>query len=383
MEDHSNHQIDTQLVHAGAWDEDPTGASSVPIFRGSTYDQSNPEGSQRWDYGRSGNPTRAALEQSIAILENGSVGLAFASGIAAISSTFMLFKPGDHLVVGEDIYGGTYRALTTIFQRWGLVTTWVDAADIHAIQSALRPETRAVFVETPSNPLMRICDLKAIAELCKSSGVLAITDNTFMTPLLQRPLDLGFDISLHSGTKFLGGHSDVVAGLAVVKDLSLGKQLKQIQNGFGAILGPDDSWMLLRGIRSLGPRMREQQSNAAQMAEWLSQHHSIKNVYYPGLTSHLGHSIHRSQSTGDGAVLSFELADRTSALAFMKKLQIPLTAVSLGGIESIVSYPATMSHAAMPPQERLRRGISDGLLRLSVGLEDVNDLKKDFDSALR
>ena len=377
-----NQQENTRLIHNGHWKDDPIGASSLPIYRASTYNQDPREDSVPYDYVRSGNPTRAALEEAIADLENGQYGFAFASGIAAISSALMLVKSGDHIIVGEDIYGGTYRVLTAILERWGLQTSWVDAADLAAVEAAISPETAGILVESPSNPLMRICDMIAIAELAKKHNLLSLTDNTFMTPLLQKPLDLGFDIVLHSATKFLGGHSDVLAGLAVVSDSALATRLRQVQIGFGAVLSPDDSWLVLRGMRTLGVRLAAQQQSASALAEWLQKQKRISQVYYPGLANHLHRSMHERQSSGSGAVLSFELENRTAALDFMAKVQIPLTAVSLGGVESIVSHPATMSHAAMPPEERKSRGINDGLLRLSVGLESVDDLITDFSQAL-
>lgn len=371
----------TEIVHAGAWDEDPTGTSSVPLFRGSTFSQ-DPQTHPRWDYGRSGNPTRAALEEAMAKLEGGCAAFAFSSGIAAVNSVLMMLSTGDHVVVGEDIYGGTYRTLSSMFSRWGLATTWVDAADLDAVRAAITDKTRAILVESPSNPLLRICDLRAIADLARQRGIQAWTDNTFQTPLLQRPLDLGFHVSIHSATKFLGGHSDVVAGVAVVSDQNTAKELYKIQNGFGAILGPDDSWMVLRGIRTLAARLRMQQEHAARIATWLASRPQVRAVHYPGLAGHPGKEIHDRQATGPGAVMSFDLGDGQKAAAFLKAVKLPLTAVSLGGIETILSWPCRMSHASMPASERVRRGIGDGLLRLSVGLEDPRDLETDFEIAL-
>jgi len=371
----------TDIVHAGMWDEDPTGTSSVPIFRGSTFSQEM--GFQaRWDYGRSGNPTRAALEEAMAKLEGGQAAFAFSSGIAAINSVLMTLSTGDHVVVGEDIYGGTYRTLSLLFSRWGLATTWVDASDLDAVRAAITDKTRAILVESPSNPLLRICDLRGIASLARERGIQAWTDNTFQTPLLQRPLDLGFHVSIHSATKFLGGHSDVVAGLAVVSDQTIAKELYKVQNGFGAILGPDDSWMVLRGIRTLAARLRMQQEHALRLARWLSGRPQIHAVHYPGLPDHPGKDIHDGQTSGPGAVMSFDLGDAACAEAFLRAVELPLTAVSLGGIETILSWPCRMSHASMPPSERKRRGIGDGLLRLSVGLEAPADLEADFERAL-
>ena len=372
----------TRLIHSGK-DRDPfTGASSIPIYQVSTYHQTDPEHLGPYDYARSDNPTREALEQTLAQLEGGARGLAFASGMAATSSALLLFQPGDHLVVGRDIYGGTYRILTTVFHRWKLDVTFVDAADPELVRRAIRPETRGLFVETPANPLLQITDLRAMAALAREHNLIAITDNTFMTPYLQRPLELGFDIVVHSATKFLGGHSDLIAGAAVVREESLGRRLRSIQNAFGAILGPQDSWLVLRGIKTLAVRLDAQQRAADQIARWLAARPEVRRVYYPGLEKHPGNATHASQANGAGAVLSFELADGPTAVAFLKRTKLPLVAVSLGGVESILSYPATMSHAAMPKPERLARGITDGLVRLSVGLEDVADLIADLQSAL-
>lgn len=372
----------TKIIHAGG-DRDPyTGASSIPIYQASTFAQPDPEHPGPYDYARSGNPTREALETSIAALEGGTRGLAFASGMAATSSALLLFKPGDHLVVGSDIYGGTYRILTTLFKRWQLDVTFVDSTRPEAVQQAITPATKALFVESPANPLLNITDLRAMAEIAQQNNLLAIIDNTFMTPYLQRPLELGFDIVLHSATKFLGGHSDVIAGLAVTRDETLGRHLKTVQNAFGAILGPQDSWLVQRGIKTLSVRMDAQQKSAGELALWLQAHPAVRKVFYPGLPQHPGKDIHDRQASGAGAVLSFELADRAAVLNLLKKTRLALPAVSLGGVESILSYPAMMSHAAMPPPERLARGITDGLVRLSVGLEDQNDLKTDIDAAL-
>jgi cystathionine beta-lyase len=372
----------TRLIHSGK-DRDPyTGASSIPIYQASTFHQADPEHLGHYDYARSGNPTREALEQAIASLESGARGLAFASGMAATSSVLMLFAPGDHLVVGQDIYGGTYRALTTLFRQWKLEVTFVDSTDPASVRKAMTPATRAIFVETPANPLLSITDLRAIVAIAREHKVLAITDNTFMTPYTQRPLELGFDIVVHSATKFLGGHSDLIAGLAVTRDPELGHRLKVIQNTFGAILGPQDSWLVLRGIKTLGVRMEAQQRTAGVVAQWLLTRPEVKRVYYPGLETHPGHATHQAQASGAGAVLSFELRDVATALKLLKGVKLPLMAVSLGGVESILSYPATMSHAAMPRAERLARGISDGLVRLSAGLEAPEDLIADMAAAL-
>ena len=372
----------TKIIHSGR-DRDPhTGASSIPIYQSSTFHQPDPEHLGAYDYSRSGNPTREALEHTINELEGGACGLAFASGMAATSSVLLLFQPGEHLIVGRDIYGGSYRILTTVFKRWGLDVTFVDTTDPNNVLAALRPNTRGLFVESPANPLLSVTDLRTMAEIANTHNLLAITDNTFMSPYLQRPLAFGFDIVVHSATKFLGGHSDVVAGLAVTRDIVIGRKLKQIQNAFGAILGPQDSWLLLRGIKTLSVRLDTQQATADKLARWLATRKEVKRVYYPGLETHPGHVTHLSQAHGGGAVFSFELEDGPTAVAFMKRVKLPLVAVSLGGVESILSYPTTMSHAAMPQYERHARGITDGLMRFSAGLEAADDLIDDFAAAL-
>ncbi len=372
----------TRIIHGGR-DRDPyTGASSIPIYQASTFAQEDPDQPPPYDYSRSDNPTREALELSIAELEGGVAGFAYASGMAAISSALMLFQPGDHLVVTNHIYGGSFRALTSLFKRWGLKSTFVEASNANEVRAAILPETRGLFVETPANPLQQITDLKAMQEIAEQHGLISMIDNTFMSPYLQRPFEYGFDVVLHSATKFLGGHSDVLAGLAVAREDDMGRRLKRIQNTFGAVLGPQDSWITLRGIKTLAVRMDAQQAAACQIADYLQGHAAINNVYFPGLSDHPGHAIHEAQADGPGAVVSFELADGATVLRVLKQVKLPLVAVSLGGVESILSYPAKMSHAAMPPSERQARGITDGLLRLSVGLEDVDDLIADLDAAI-
>jgi cysteine-S-conjugate beta-lyase len=368
----------TELIH-GVHPIDPEhGSVSHPIYLSSTFAQRSMDHFGRYDYARSGNPTREALEEAIAGLEGGSTGLAFASGMAAIGSTFLIFAPGDHLVVCEDVYGGTFRLLSTLLKGWGLQVTFVDATDNAAIAAAVRPETKALYLETPSNPLIKITDLKAAVALAQEKGLLTIVDNTFMTPYLQRPLELGCDIVLHSGTKFLNGHSDVICGFAVTRDPQLGQRLRFIQNAFGAVLGPQDCWLVLRGLKTLKVRMEESQSSARRIVSWLAGQERVTKIYYPGLPGHPGYETHRSQASGPGAVLSFELDSYESTKRLLEGVKLAAFAVSLGGVESIISYPAKMSHAAMPPAEREARGIKDTLIRLSVGLEDPEDLIADM-----
>ncbi|WP_224982228.1 trans-sulfuration enzyme family protein [Geomonas agri] len=368
----------TELIHGLDPIDAEHGSVSHPIYLSSTFAQRSIDSFGRYDYARSGNPTREALEEAIAGLEKGAVGLAFASGIAATASTLLLFQPGDHLVVCEDVYGGTFRLLTTLFKGWGLEATFVDATDNAAIAAAIRPETRALYLETPSNPLIKITDLPAAVALAKEHGILTIVDNTFMTPYLQRPLELGCDIVVHSGTKFLNGHSDVICGFAIARDPELGQRLRFIQNAFGAVLGPQDCWLVLRGLKTLKVRMEEHQASARKIVAWLGEQKEVQRVYYPGLPDHPGYEIHTRQASGPGGVLSFELTSYDTTKRLLEGVKLAAFAVSLGGVESILSYPAKMSHAAMPPAEREARGIKDTLVRLSVGLEDPDDLIADM-----
>ncbi|KKM11291.1 cystathionine gamma-synthase [Clostridiales bacterium PH28_bin88] len=375
-------QFSTKLLHPGCETDQVTGAVSVPIYQVSTFKQPSVDHPGEYDYARSGNPTRRALEETIAQLEGGVKGFAFASGMAAISSVFCLFNTGDHLVVCQDVYGGTYRVLTRLFNRFGIQATFVDTTDLDKIRRAIRDNTRALYLETPSNPLMKITDLAGAVGLARERGLLTIVDNTFMTPYLQRPLELGADIVVHSATKFLGGHSDLVAGLVAVKEERLAREVGFVQNSLGAVLGPQDSWLLMRGMKTLQVRLDREQETAGKIAEWLAGRPEVTRVYYPGLIDHPGYGLHRRQAKGPGAVLSFELSTPELAWQVMERVQLPALAVSLGAVESILSYPVTMSHAAIPPAERHALGITDSLLRLSVGLEDADDLVADLAQAL-
>ncbi|NVN92230.1 MAG: aminotransferase class I/II-fold pyridoxal phosphate-dependent enzyme [Desulfuromonadales bacterium] len=369
----------TQLIHGGQTHDPLTGALGVPIYQTSTFRQQSLDQFGKYDYARSDNPSREALEEAIAGLEQGSRGFAFASGMAAISSTLLIFSPGDHLVVCDDVYGGTYRVLSKIFSRLGIQSTFVDATSLDQIASAIRPETKGIYLETPSNPLLKVTDLRAVVELARPRTIITMVDNTFMTPYLQRPLELGCDIVLHSGTKFINGHSDVICGLAVVKSEELGERIRFIQNGFGAILGPQDSFLTLRGLKTLKVRMDQSQTSAGTIVEWLSKQPRVTKIHYPGLPQHPGHAVQCSQADGSGAVLSFELDSLDTTRRLLEQSQLSAFAVSLGGVESIISYPAKMSHAAVPPDERKRKGITDTLVRLSVGLEDPDDLIAEMD----
>ena len=375
-------KIGTRIIHSGHSTDPHTGALSVPIYQASTFAQKSVDHFGKYDYARSGNPTREALEETVAQLENGTHGFAFASGMAAISSALLLFSPGDHLVVCEDVYGGTFRVLTSLFKRLGIEASFVDTTNLSLIESECRPNTRGPFLETPSNPLLKITDLRGAAQFAKSRGIITLVDNTFMTPYLQRPLDFGCDIVLHSGTKFLNGHSDVICGFAVASTEELAKRIKFIQNAFGAVLGPHDSWLVLRGLKTLKVRMEESQRGALAIANWLLTQKRVTEVFYPGLVEHPGFGVHRRQASGPGAVLSFTLESLELTRRVLEKTELSAFAVSLGGVESIISYPAKMSHAAMPPHEREARGVTDTLVRLSVGLEDADDLIADLDGVL-
>ena len=372
----------TKILHAAEEKDSYVGSSSIPIFLGSTFSQEDPLVFRQYKYGRSSNPTGDALEHTVAALEGGNRGFAFSSGMAAISSVFLLLKTGDHVVVCEDVYGGTHRVLTRLFDRWGLRYTFADISSREKVRKAVGQDTVAIFAESPSNPTLKITDLAGVVQEARERGILTIIDNTFMSPFLQRPIELGFDIVIHSATKFLGGHSDLIAGVVVTKEEDWGRRLKEVQVAFGAILSPQDSWLLMRGIKTLAARMEVQQRNAELIASWLSSRPEIEHVYYPGLESHPDRELHFKQASGPGAVVSFELATVEVTRGFLRSVKLPLLATSLGGVESILSYPATMSHASVPPGERMARGISDRLVRLSVGLEDPEDIIGDFEQAL-
>ena len=376
-------KIGTKILHTGNEIDPTTGAVSIPVHHAATFQQAKADEFGPYDYSRSGNPTRDALEAIIASLEGGVKGFAFSSGMAAISSVFLLFSPGDHLVACEDVYGGTYRVLTRLFNRLGIETTFVDFTDLSKVREAIRDNTKALYLETPSNPLLKITDLRAVSALAKERGILSIIDNTFMTPYLQRPIEYGMDIVIHSATKYLGGHSDVLAGLAVAADGKLANQIKFIQNAFGAVLGPQDCWLLMRGIKTLKARMDMHQKGAAKLAEWLQGRPEVKEVFFPGLPGHPGREIHESQADGPGGIVSFRLQTEEIAKKFLSSVRLPVLGVSLGGVESIITYPVTMSHAAMHPDHRKRVGVTGDLVRFSVGIEDPDDLIDDLDQALR
>ncbi|PEF66581.1 cystathionine gamma-synthase [Bacillus anthracis] len=377
-----SYSIDTLLLHNQYKHDPQTGAVNVPIYNTSTFHQFDVDTFGKYDYSRSGNPTREALEDIIALLEGGTKGFAFASGIAAISTAFLLLSQGDHVLISEDVYGGTYRIITEVLSRYGVSHTFVDMTNLEEIKQNIKPNTKLFYVETPSNPLLKVTDIRAVSTLAKSIDALTFVDNTFLTPLFQKPLDLGADVVLHSATKFIAGHSDVTAGLAVVKDAELAQKLGFLQNAFGAILGPQDCSLVLRGLKTLHVRLEHSATNANKIAHYLQEHAKVQNVYYPGLQAHLGFNIQQSQATSAGAVLSFTLQSEDALRQFLSKVKLPVFAVSLGAVESILSYPAKMSHAVLSQEARDERGISNSLLRLSVGLENVDDLISDFENAL-
>lgn len=373
--------FETQLLHNRHKIDPETGAVNVPIHLSSTFHQFAIDQFGKYDYSRSGNPTREALEDIIADLEEGTNGFAFASGMAAISTAFLLLSAGDHVIVSEDVYGGTYRMVTSVLTRFNIEHTFVDMTNIAAVEAAIQSNTKAIYIETPSNPLLKVTDIKALSALAKQIGALTYVDNTFLTPALQKPLTLGADIVLHSATKFLSGHSDAIAGLAVVKDPNLAEQLGFLQNSFGAVLGVQDAWLVMRGIKTLHVRIQQSVKSAQQLAEWLETQNLVKTVHYPGLVTHRDFQLQQEQASGAGAVLSFELVDEELLADFVQAVKLPVFAVSLGAVESILSYPAKMSHAAIPKDEREKRGITNSLLRLSVGLENPDDLIQDFSQA--
>lgn len=373
----------TKLLHNEGSIDGKTGALSVPVYHASTFHQFDIDNFGYYDYARSGNPTREILEKHIAELEGGVAGFAFASGMAAICSVLSIFSSGDHLIVCGDVYGGTYRAITKLFSRFGITHTFVDASNADNIKNAVRENTKGIYLETPSNPLLKIIDLKEACKVAKDIGAISIVDNTFLSPYLQQPLNLGADVVVHSATKFLSGHSDVISGLVVAKDKAIGDRIYQIQNTFGAVLSPDDCWLLLRGMKTLKVRLEASQNTAIKLANWLNERVDVEKVYYPGLKGHEGYDIHQEQAYGPGAVLSFKLKDFDKTRNFLNTIKYAAVAVSLGGVESIISYPAKMSHAAIPKEEREALGITDTLIRVSVGLEDYDDIIEAFEVSLR
>lgn len=375
------YRTSTLLVHQGI-DRDPTtGASAIPIYQASTYHHVGGQPGE-YDYARSGNPSRRQVEDAIALLEGGTRGFAYATGMAAVGSALALLRSGDHLIAPNDLYGGSWRYLSTVLPEQGITVSFVDITDLSRIEEAITPATRAIFLETPSNPLFNITDIRAVTALARQRGLLTLLDNTFMTPLLQRPLELGVDVVIHSATKFLGGHSDLMAGLVTTADPQLAKRLKYFQNAFGAVLAPFDSFLLARGIKTLKLRLEAAQRSAQELAERLQDHPAVSRVWFPGLADFAGRELHFSQASGAGAVLSFELKEQARVAPLLQQIQLPIIAPSLGGVETILTHCWSMSHAAIPAETKLRLGIRESLLRISVGIEDVEDLWEDLVAAL-
>jgi cysteine-S-conjugate beta-lyase len=372
----------TRLIHSIPVDP-LTGAISVPIYQTSTFVQEAPGQNKGFDYARTNNPTRAALEDIVAKLENGSTGVAFGSGLAAIDAVLKLLRSGDEIVAVDDIYGGAFRLFEQVYRKFGITVTYVDTSFPEKLFQAITPKTRLIWIETPSNPTLKISDIAAIARIAKAQGCLLCVDNTFASPVLQQPLALGADLVLHSATKYLGGHSDLIAGLVVARDREWGEKIKFLQNASGAILSPFDSWLLIRGIETLHLRVRQHCRSAEKIAEFLAQHPGVSRVYYPGLRSHPGHEIAKKQSLGFGGVVSFSLKEDTeeAAIRWVTSTRLFQLAESLGGIKSLVSHPASMTHKSIPEQRRRAGGVADSLIRLSVGLEDEQDLIADLEHA--
>ena len=375
-------RIESALIHGGVFGDALTHSVNVPIYQTSTYQQFELEGNPKWEYSRTGNPTRAALEALIAELEGGTHGLAFASGMAAITAVLQLFKTGDRVLISSNVYGGTYRVLDRVFKQFGLEYGIVDTSDSTAIEAAITDDVRAILIESPANPLMTVTDIAALAALAKAHGILTLVDNTFMTPYLQRPLALGADIVIHSATKYLGGHSDLVAGLVVVKDDALAERLYFLQNATGGVLGPFDSFLLIRGIKTLAVRMDKHVENAERIAAWLADNDAVARVHYPGLPDDPGYAVNQRQAKNGGAMISFTLKDEYNFRTFFKSLKLITLAESLGGVESLVCHPSTMTHASIPRDLRLKVGISDNLIRLSPGIEAAEDLIADLNQAI-
>lgn len=374
----------TQFIHAGAHPDPGTGAIMTPIFQTSTYVQESPGVHKGYEYARSQNPTRAALEEALAVIEGGQFGLAFSSGVAATDAVIKLLKPGDEVICGNDMYGGTYRLFSKIFLKFGIVFHYVDMSDLNNVATAVTPATRLIWAETPTNPLMNIADISGLAGIAKANNVLLCVDNTFASPALQNPLALGADIVMHSATKYLSGHSDVIQGALVMNDKALRDELYFIQKSCGAVPGPMDCFLVLRGIKTLGIRMERHSFNGEKIAHFLKTHPAVKKVYWPGFTDHPGHEIAKSQMHGFGGMISFELKNDTmdAAKKVLSGTKLFSLAESLGGVESLINHPASMTHASIPREERIKNGLSDTLIRLSVGIEDADDLIADLDQAI-
>ncbi len=377
-------KLATKLIHAGATPDPSTGAIMTPIYQTSTYVQEAPGVNKGFEYARSQNPTRKALEEAFAIIENGKFGLAFSSGVAATDAVIKLLAPGDEVICGNDMYGGTYRLFSKIFEKFGIRFHYVDLSSVANIKKYISPNTKLIWLETPTNPLMNICDIAAVAALAKKQDILVAVDNTFASPYLQNPLDLGADIVMHSVTKYLGGHSDVIQGALMMNDAALREKLYFIQKSCGAVPGPMDCFLVLRGIKTLGVRMKAHCENGKIIANWLRNHPKVAKVYWPGFEDHPGHAIAKKQMRDFGGMISFELKNDSveEAKRVLSSTHLFSLAESLGGVESLINHPASMTHASIPREERIKNGLSDSLIRLSVGIEDAEDLAEDLSLAI-
>ncbi len=375
--------FDTTAAQAGVGADKAYGAVSVPIYPTAIYRYDAFGKNRGYDYSRGENPTRHAAEEALAALEGGTCAVAFSSGMSAIAAVMTLFRSGDHVLCSDDLYGGTYRLFEMILKGYGLRFDYVDMGDAEAVRRRIGKRTKALFIETPTNPLMKIADLRGAARVAKDTGIVSIVDNTFLSPVLQRPIPMGIDIVVHSVTKFLGGHNDLIGGAVIVSDPSLAEKMKFAQKAAGAILSPWDAWLLLRGIKTLHLRVARAQENAITLAKFLSSHPFVRKVFYPGLAGHPGAELHASQADGPGSIVSFELARERAVPRFLSSLTTVLLAESLGGVESLITHPATMTHADIPPEEQAAVGLTPSLVRLSVGVEHVGDLVEDLSQALR
>jgi len=375
-------KFSTEAIHAGQEPDSATGAVTVPIYQTSTYAQEGLGRHKGFEYARTQNPTRMALERNLAALENGRACFAFASGMAATNAVMTLLKSGDHVIVSDNTYGGTFRLFDKVLRNFGLEFSYVDAREPHNIEEAARAETRMVFIETPTNPVMSLVDIRAVSEISRRRGIRLVVDNTFMSPFFQRPLELGADIVVHSTTKYLNGHSDSVGGAVILNDEEDIRAMAFIQNAAGAILSPMDSWLVMRGTKTLAVRMRQHDENGRLVAQFLAEHPKVRKVYYPGLKSHPQYELAERQMSGFGGMIAFETGSLENARQVLESVRLCTLGESLGGVETLISHPATMTHASVPEPERIRLGITDGLVRVSVGIEDVEDIIADLDQAL-
>ncbi len=380
----SNYKLDTKLIHAGIEPDPTTGAIMTPIYQTSTYVQAAPGDHKGYEYARTQNPTRTVLQNALAAIENGTHGLCFGSGMAATDAVIKLLMPGDEVIVSNDLYGGTYRIMTKVFANYGIKFHFIDMFDAQNINNYVNGNTKMIWIETPTNPLLNVIDIAACAAIAKKNNLLLVCDNTFASPYLQTPLDLGADIVLHSATKYLGGHSDVVHGALIVKDEKLDEKLRFIQNSCGAVPGPHDCWLVLRGIKTLHVRMQRHCENGEAIAKYLSSHPKVGKVLWVGFESHPNHAIAKKQMRGFGGMISFTLKndDLNEAIAVLSKTKLFALAESLGGVESLIGHPASMTHASIPREDRVKNGLVDSLIRLSVGIEDINDLIEDLKQAI-